>query len=130
MPSQRRPTAGGADLTIETVGGNSDATLKQAIEVTRKQGRIVILGGFRVPITLDWFQPLLKEQSIIFSSCYDVIDGRHDYELAIDLMASGRVQLKQMVTHKYPLDQTQRAFEAAYDKSTGSIKVQIHASEL
>ena len=51
----------GADLTIESVGGHSDATLKQAIEVTRKQGRIVILGGFRVPITLDWVQPLLKE---------------------------------------------------------------------
>ena len=116
----------GADLTIETVGGHSAATLEQAIEVTRMQGRIVVLGGFRAPITLDWLDPLLKEQSIIFSSCYSVIDGWHDYELAIDLMASGRVSLKQMVTHKFPLEQAQRAFEAAYDKTTGSIKVQLH----
>ncbi len=117
----------GADLTIETVGGKSDATLKQAIEVTRVQGRVVVLGGFRAPITLDWLAPLLKEQSFIFSSCYSVIDNRHDYEVAIDLMASGRVQLGQMVTHKFPLTQIQNAFDTAYQKKTGSIKVQIHS---
>jgi len=116
----------GADLTVETVGGHSDATLKQAIEVTRMQGRIVILGGFRVPITLDWIPPLLKEQSIVFSSCYSVLDGRHDYEIAIDLMASDRVQLEQIVTHRLPLEDIQKGFDTAYDKSTGSIKVQIH----
>ena len=116
----------GADLTIETVGGRSDAIVKQAIEVTRKQGRMVILGGFRVPITLDWMEPLLKEQSIVFSACYSVLNGRHDYEIAIELMASGKVSLKQMVTHKFSLEQIQKAFETAYDKSTGSIKVQMH----
>ena len=116
----------GADLTIESVGGKSDATLKQAIEVTRMQGRIVILGGFRVPITLDWIEPLLKEQSIVFSSCYSVLDGRHDYEVAIDLIASGRTPLEQMVTHRYPLAQIQQGFDTAYDKTSGSIKVQIH----
>ena len=115
----------GADLTVETVGGYSDAIIKQAIDVTRMQGRIVILGGFRVPITLDWIGPLLKEQSIVFSSCYSVLDGRHDYEIAIDMMASGRVQLEQMVTHKIPLEEIQKGFDTAYDKSTGSIKVQI-----
>ena len=116
----------GADLTIETVGGKSDATLRQAIDVTRVQGRIVVLGGFRAPITLDWLEPLLKEQSFIFSSCYSVMDDRHDYEIAIELMVSGRVQLEQIVTHKYPLTQIQSAFDTASQKKTGSIKVQIH----
>jgi L-iditol 2-dehydrogenase len=55
------------------------------------------------------------------------MDDRHDYEVAIDLMASGRVQVKQMVTHKYPLTQIQSAFDTAYQKKTGSIKVQIHS---
>ena len=78
-------------------------------------------------MVLDWLAPLLKEQSFIFSSCYSVIDNRHDYEVAIDLMASGRVQLGQMVTHKFPLTQIQNAFDTAYQKKTGSIKVQIHS---
>jgi 2-desacetyl-2-hydroxyethyl bacteriochlorophyllide A dehydrogenase len=116
----------GADLTIETVGGRSDATVKQALAVTRMQGRIVILGGFHVPITLDWSQPLLNEQSIIFSQLYSVMNGRHDYEIAVELMASGRVELEQIVTHRFPLEEIQQAFEAAYKKSAGSIKVQIH----
>jgi threonine dehydrogenase-like Zn-dependent dehydrogenase len=70
--------------------------------------------------------PLLKEQSVIFSSCYSVLDGRDDFEIAIDMMGSGRVDLKPMVTHKFPLEQVQKAVDTAYDKSTGSIKVQVH----
>ena len=115
----------GVDLTVETVGGLSGETVEQAVDLTRMQGRIVILGGFRTPLTTDWLEPLLKEQSILFSSCYSVLDGRHDYEIAIDLMASGRARLGQMVTHRFPLEDIQKAFETAYDKSTGSIKVQI-----
>ena len=116
----------GADLTIETVGGKSNATLKQAIKVTRPQGRIVILGGFRAPLMFDWLEPLLNEQSIIFSTCYSVINGYHDYEIAIDLMTRGKASLSQMVTHRFSLDEIQKGFDTAYDKSTGSIKVQIH----
>lgn len=115
----------GADLTLETVGGSSDVTVKQAIAVTRNQGRVVVLGGFHVPVTLDWFQTLMKEQSIIFSMCYGILDGRHDFELAIELMECGRIALKRMVTHRFPLSDIQTGFETAYKKSTGSIKVQI-----
>ena len=93
---------------------------------TRKMGRIVILGGFRRPITLHWLRPLLKEQTIVFSSCYSIVDSYHDFEIAIDLLSSGRVPLPQIVTHTYPLDAIQQGFETAYDKSSGSIKVQIH----
>ena len=116
----------GADLTIESVGGYTDTTLQQSVQLTRVQGRIVILGGFHEPVTMSWLTPLLKEQTIIFSSCYSLLDGRHDYEIAIDQIASGRVDLEQMVTHSFPLEDIRRAFETAYDKSTGSIKVQVH----
>ncbi len=115
----------GADVTIETVGGTRGDTVEQAIEITRRQGRIVIVDGFRRPLTIDWLPPLLKEHSIVFSSCYGIIDGRHDYELAIDLMASGKSPIKQMVTHNYSLDDIQKGFDTAYDKTSGSIKVQI-----
>ena len=119
----------GADLTIETVGGWKPEPIEQAIQLTREQGRFVVIGGYRAPITVDWLPPMLKEQTIIFSSCYGIIDGRHDYEVAIDLMASGRVDLKPMVTHIYPLDDIQKGFATAYDKTTGSVKVQIHQTK-
>lgn len=118
----------GADLTVETVGGFGNAdTLSQAVDVTRVMGRIVVLGVFHDPTPMDWMAPLLKEQSIVFSVCYGIMDGRHDFEMAIDLMASGALDLKQMVTHTFPLSQMQQALDTAYDKSTGSIKVQLHS---
>ncbi|MDA1189146.1 MAG: zinc-binding dehydrogenase [Chloroflexi bacterium] len=118
----------GADVILESVGGRTDATIQQSIKFARKQGRIVILGGFWVPITVDWLQPLMKEHSIIFSSCYGVLDARDDFEVAIDLMADKRVNIKPMVTHKFGLDDIQKAVDTAYDKTSGSIKVQIHMS--
>ena len=116
----------GADLSVETVGGKSNRTLIQSVESTRMQGRIVILGGFRTPLQFDWLAPLLKEQSIIFSSCYGILDGYHDYEMAINLLSNESNSLSDIVTHKYSLGEIQKGFECAYDKSTGSIKVQIH----
>ncbi len=114
----------GADLTIETIGGHSGATVQQAIEVTRRQGRVVVLGNIHVPVDLDWMTLLGREQSLVMAVCYGVIDGRHDYEVAIDLL-SGRVDLNDMVTHTFPLEEIQPAFDAAYDKSTGSVKVHV-----
>ena len=116
----------GADLTIETVGGHQSVTAGQAVDVTRRQGRIVVVGGFRRPFEFDFLTPMLKEHSIIFSSCYSVLDGRHDYELAVDMIAGGGTRIEEMVTHKYGLDDIQAAFETAYDKNSGSVKVQIH----
>ena len=116
----------GADLTLESVGGYSATTLDQAVRLTRTQGRIVVLGGFLEPVTFDLLAPLQKEQSIIFSSCYSLLDGKHDYEIAIDQLASGRVVLDPMVTHRFPLERIGEAFETAYDKTSGSVKVQIH----
>lgn len=115
----------GADLTLETVGGSSQTILDQAIEVTRMQGRISILGGFHVPITLDWMKPLLKEHTIYFSSCYSVINGRHDFEMAIDFLSSTLRSLNQIVTHTVSLENIQKGFEIASNKTSGSIKVQI-----
>ena len=93
-------TAGlGADISVETVGGFGDvATFVQAVDLTRVRGRIVVLGAFHDPTMTDWMQLHLKEQTLIFSVCYGLMDGRHDFEMAVDLMASGRVDLKRMVT--------------------------------
>lgn len=116
----------GADITVETVGGTSFQTIQEAFSLTRHMGRIVGLGCFFTPISVDWLDGMIKEHKIILSNCYSVIDGRHDFEVAIDLMASGRIRIKDMVTHKFPLVDIQKGLETAYDKKTGSIKVQIH----
>ncbi len=115
----------GADMVVETVGGRTIDTLVQSVAACRSQGKVVVVGVFRLPLAYDFMAPILTEISMLFSSCYGVIDGRHDYEVAIDLMANDRIPFKQIVTHKFPLQKTQEAFRVAFDKTTRAVKVHI-----
>lgn len=122
----RAATGGlGADIVLESVGGHQTEALHQAIRATRSMGKTVNLGGIKVPMEIDLFDPLLREIALINVSCYIVIDGVHDYEVAIDLLASGKVPYRDIVTHKYGLNDIGQGFATAYDKSSGSIKVHI-----
>ena len=84
------------------------------------------MGVFYGNQAIDWNKPVLKEQTVQGSICYGLIDGVHDFEKSIEMFGDPDFSLKQMVTHVYPLDEIQKGFETAYDKTTGSVKVQIH----
>ena len=118
----------GADMTVETVGGSTDAVLGQAIDVTRMQGRVVTTGNFYGQVEIDWMQALLKELSIIWSAVYATSMGRNEFDIAIDLMGSGRVDLAPLVTHRVSLEEIQAGFDTAFDKGSGAIKVQVHTA--
>ncbi len=115
----------GADIVLESVGGHQTEAFHQALRSTRPQGTMVNLGGIKVPMIVDLFAPMLREVSIISVTCYDVIDGVHDYAVAIDLLSSGTLPYREIVTHSVSLDEIQDGFTTAYDKNSGSIKVHI-----
>jgi threonine dehydrogenase-like Zn-dependent dehydrogenase len=115
----------GADVVVESVGGHRPDMFQQALAATRRQGKMLNLGGLKGPMELNLFDSLLREVAIYSVTCYDVIDGVHDYEIAIDLLASGDIPYRDIVTHKYPLTDIQKGFATAYDKNSGSIKVHI-----
>ncbi len=115
----------GADVVLESIGGTTGDTLNQSIATCRAQGKVIIIGGFRNPIEFDFLAPMLSEQSLLLSSCYGVVDGHHDYEVAIDILAAGRLPFPDIVTHRVSLEDIQKGFDLAYDKSTGSLKVHV-----
>lgn len=114
----------GADLVVEAVGRHAEP-LELAWQLVRPQGTVAVLGIFPQPVLLDLMPPILREVSITFPICYGVIDGRHDFEVAIDLIASGRVETEGIVTHRFALEEAPEAFRTAADKSSGSVKVHI-----
>ena len=120
----------GADITVETVGGSRNESLLQSLEVTRHQGTVVILGVFYGNLGINWSRPMVKELTIQNSMCFGVIDGVHDYELSIEMFSDNNFNLREIITHSYTLENIQKGFETAYDKNTGSIKVQITQPEL
>ena len=114
----------GADLVVEAVGRHAEP-LELAWQLVRPQGSLAVLGIFPQPVLLNLMRPVLREVSITFPICYGVIDGRHDFEVAIEIIASGRVTIDGLVTHRFPLEQAAAAFQTAADKSSGSLKVHI-----
>ena len=116
----------GADFVVESVGGHQSESFAQAISATRNQGTMLYLGGMKIPLEIDLFEPLLREIRVQSVICYGVIDGRHDYEVAIDLLESGEIPYSEIVTHQFGLEDIQDGFDAAWDKTSGSIKVHVN----
>ena len=117
--------ARGADTVVETIGGHNGKTLNQAIDCARNVGKVIVLGGFRQPVNFDFLAPMLREVRLLLPVCYSNKNGRHDFESAIDLLTGGDSPYRSIVTHRFELDDIQKGFDIADDKSTGSIKVHI-----
>ena len=116
----------GADFVAESVGGNQTVSFTQAIKSTRNQGTMLYLAAIRSPMPVDLLEPMLREirmQSVI---CYGVIDGRHDFEVAVELLESGDIPYRDIVTHQVDLENIQEGFDLAGDKTSGSIKVHVN----
>jgi threonine dehydrogenase-like Zn-dependent dehydrogenase len=114
----------GVDLVVETVGGHAD-TMGLAWELARIQGTVAVLGIFPERVPVDLLRPVLRELWATFPICYGVLEGRHDFDIAIELIASGRAPVERLVTHRYRLAEASAAFRTAADKATGSVKVQL-----
>lgn len=48
------------------------------------------------------------------------------YNDALELIASGRVNVKPLITHNYKIEDTMQAFETSRTGAGGAIKVMIH----
>jgi L-iditol 2-dehydrogenase len=112
------------DVVVETVGGEA-STLTDALRVVRKGGRIVVLGLYTKPPTLDPLLLVLKEPRIVGSLTYGRNGPRADFEIAIDILARNAPRLATLVTHRFNLDAIATAFATAADKTTGAVKVSV-----
>ncbi len=115
---------GGADVVVETVGGHAD-TLGQAMSVVGVGGRICVLGAFTQPVTIHPIMFFLKEVRIFGSNCYGRGGRQSDYDVAIEIMRRNAENLRQLITHRFPLERAAEAYATADDKSSGAIKVTI-----
>ena len=112
------------DVVVETVGGSAD-TMAEAVRVTRRGGRIVLLGAFSEPKALDLSRFMLKELSLLGSFCYGTSRRGPDFTAAAGLVGRWRTELAAMATHQFDLDHVADAFTTASDKSSAAIKVTV-----
>lgn len=111
------------EAVIDTVAQGT--SLNTAISVTANDGTVVLLGEVTRPALAMLASLVHGEKTITGSFCYGTHDGIHDFQRASDLLAGGHVPTESFITHRFPLDELQRAFDVAGDKSTEAIKVLV-----
>jgi threonine dehydrogenase-like Zn-dependent dehydrogenase len=114
-----------ADVVVETVGGLTE-TLSEAVSIARTGGRISVLGVFAGSPTLPGMPFFSKELTLSASNCYSRESDQGDFALGARLAERHADLIEPVVTHTFALDEVSKAFATADDKSTRSIKVQIH----
>jgi threonine dehydrogenase-like Zn-dependent dehydrogenase len=110
--------SGGVDLTLECVG--SAKSIDDVLRLTRAGGTVVLVGLAAAPHGIDWTPIWLREVSVRGSFAYarEQVDGRtaRAVELAMELLASGQVDLRPLITHRFALSEWRHAVAVALDK--------------
>src|SRR5580692_7131112 len=106
----------GVDLAIEAVGRNE--TVKTSIESVRKGATVVLVGNISPEVTLP-LQKVVTRQIRLQGSCA----SSGEYPRAIELLASGAIQVKPFITAVAPLEEGPRWFERLYSHEPNLLKV-------
>jgi len=131
----------GVDCVIVAAAARSSAPARQALDICRDRGRLVIVGA--VHLEFPWNEMYLKEIQLLMSRAYgpgsyDPLYEKHgqDYPFAyvrwtenrnmeefLRLVNEGNVQLRPLITHEFPLEQAPAAYQTILDPASGSLAV-------
>jgi D-xylulose reductase len=108
----------GADLVFEASG--SARAYDGIFDLVRPGGALVLIGMPVDPINFDVVAAQVKEARIETIFRYANI-----YHRAIELIASGKVDLKPLVSATFPFEESVAAFERAASGRPGDVKLQV-----
>lgn len=118
----REKTGGtGADVVIELSG--SVVGTRTGFEIVGKGGRISLIGLHSQEISLDLVNNIIYKEVTIYG-----ITGREMFDswyLADSLIQSGRCNMKDVLTHEFSLDETEKAILTAKKGQCGKIVIRV-----
>lgn len=118
---------------VSTPGTNYDVSFdavctQESLDIcfnaTRPRGDVVEFGMIWSNIQLK-NQMMLKEISLVPSIFYSHNHDQDDFMDAVDMLVRHRELTTTLVTHRFSLEDSVRAFEVANDRQAGAIKVHI-----
>jgi threonine dehydrogenase-like Zn-dependent dehydrogenase len=112
----------GVDVAIEALG--TQATFEGALRVLRPGGTLSSLGVYSTDLTipLGAFGAGLSDLKIVTTLCPG---GKERMRRLMDVVGSGRVDLKPLVTHRFKLDEIEAAYDLFSHQRDGVLKVAI-----
>src|SRR3989442_14355868 len=106
----------GVDVAVEAVGRSE--TVATSIDCVRKGGSVTLVGNISPEVALP-LQKVVTRQIRLQGSCASA----GEYPRAIELLASGTIQVKPLITAVAPLDEGPRWFERLYAREPNLMKV-------
>jgi len=97
---------GGVDVIFECVG--IPGLLAQCVDLAASRSKVVVAGVCMQPDTFVPAAAVVKELQLQFVLAY----AKSDFQLTLDMMASGRIDPRPMVTDRVSLGAMPEAFEA------------------
>ena len=78
------------------------------------------------PQSIDASLGMQRELAVRWSNSFSTWRGQSEWETALNLLSTGRLNPEPIITHHFPLDRIADAFAAADDKrSSGAIRVMV-----
>ena len=119
----RRLSGGrGADVALECSG--APEAVGECVEMVRKGGRVAVIGipmeDARIPI-----QRLVLDE-------IDLVGVRAtagEMPRAIELVARGRLRLRELITHRFPLEDFGEAYATFTERRDGALKVIVRPTD-
>jgi threonine dehydrogenase-like Zn-dependent dehydrogenase len=113
----------GVDLAFEAVGAWREVPGRRppvtaAAEAIRHGGRLLVLGQGPLEQPVAWKSFVWKEAEIIASRV-----NRGEFPRAIQLVASGRLPVGELVTHEMSVEQAPEAFRMLDEHAPGVVKI-------
>ncbi|KAH6915966.1 L-arabinitol 4-dehydrogenase [Coprinopsis sp. MPI-PUGE-AT-0042] len=105
-------------VVLECTGAES--SIATAIYSTEFGGKVFVIGVGKSELTFPFMHLSANEIDLQFQYRYC-----NQYPKAVRLVAGGLIDVKPLVTHRFPLEDAISAFQVAADPSQGAIKVQI-----
>ena len=134
--SQTLTNGHGVDGVIVCAGTSDNSVIEMCGEVTRQKGRVVVVGAVRMDIPRENF--FKKEINIVISRSYG--PGRYDpsyeekgndyplsyvrfteqrnMETFLSLLSQKKLDLKNLITHRFTLDEAATAYQLIEGKKT------------
>ena len=117
VPSEvRRLTEGGADVALECVGATEP--IKTAVACVRKGGSVVLVGNVSPGIQLP-LQAVVTGELTLLGTCA----SNGEYPRAIELLRTGAIDVRPLITLVAPLAEGPAMFERLYAREPGLMKV-------
>ena len=112
----RRVTGRGSDIVVETAG--TRRTVEQTPFLVRRAGKVALLGESK------GFLDLEKADEVQFSTFYI---SPLEYPLALDLVSRKMVDVKGLVSHRFRLQDFEKALQTADNPAERPVKVVVTA---